>query len=42
VDLGRVRMIGASTARSPNEGVTSGSLSVQDCGTALRFACAEA
>ena len=27
VDLGRVRMIAASTATSPNEGVTSGSLS---------------
>src|SRR5438445_4100518 len=42
VDLSRVRMLAASTARSPNEGVTSGSLSVQDCGTALRYACAEA
>jgi CO/xanthine dehydrogenase Mo-binding subunit len=38
----RVRMIRASTAESPNEGVTSGSLSTQDSGTALRYACAEA
>ena len=30
------------TAASPNEGVTSGSLSVQDCGLALRYVCAEA
>ena len=42
VPLECVRMIPASTAESPKEGVTSGSLSVQDSGTALRFACAEA
>lgn len=41
VDLGRVRLVPASTARSPNEGVTSGSLSVQDCGMAVRTVCAE-
>jgi len=41
VDLGRVQMIRASTAGSPNEGVTSGSLSVQQSGRAIRFACAE-
>jgi nicotinate dehydrogenase subunit B len=41
VDIGRVRMIPASTAASPNEGVTSGSLSVQQSGRALRHACAE-
>jgi CO/xanthine dehydrogenase Mo-binding subunit len=41
VDLGRVRMVRASTAGSPNEGVTSGSLSVQQSGRAIRFACAE-
>jgi CO/xanthine dehydrogenase Mo-binding subunit len=41
VDIGRVRMIPASTAASPNEGVTSGSLSVQHSGRALRHACAE-
>jgi CO/xanthine dehydrogenase Mo-binding subunit len=38
----RVRMIPASTAASPDEAVTSGSLSVQESGTALRYACAEA
>jgi CO/xanthine dehydrogenase Mo-binding subunit len=42
VSIGRVRMVPASTAASPDEAVTSGSLSVQDSGTALRHACAEA
>src|ERR1700726_2146295 len=41
VDIGRIRMIRASTAASPNEGVTSGSLSVQQSGRAVRHACAE-
>jgi nicotinate dehydrogenase subunit B len=41
IDIGRVQMIRASTAASPNEGVTSGSLSVQQSGRALRHACAE-
>jgi CO/xanthine dehydrogenase Mo-binding subunit len=41
VDLSRVRLVPATTAGSPNEGVTSGSLSVQDCGLAVRFVCAE-
>src|SRR6058998_4312430 len=41
VDIGRVQMVRASTAASPNEGVTSGSLSVQQSGRALRHACAE-
>ncbi|MBR0826221.1 xanthine dehydrogenase family protein molybdopterin-binding subunit [Bradyrhizobium manausense] len=41
VDIGRVEMIRASTAASPNEGVTSGSLSIQQSGRALRQACAE-
>src|SRR5436190_10960677 len=41
VDLSRVQMIRASTASSPNEGVTSGSLSIQQSGRALRHACAE-
>jgi CO/xanthine dehydrogenase Mo-binding subunit len=41
VDISRVRMVRASTAASPNEGVTSGSLSVQQSGRALRYACAE-
>jgi CO/xanthine dehydrogenase Mo-binding subunit len=42
IDLSRVRMIRASTATSPNEGVTSGSLSIQQSGRAMRHACAEA
>ena len=42
VELARLRVVPASTARSPNEGVTSGSLSVQDCGLALRYVSAEA
>src|SRR5438045_2225441 len=41
VDIGRVQMVRASTAASPNEGVTSGSLSVQHSGRAIRQACAE-
>jgi nicotinate dehydrogenase subunit B len=41
VDIGRVRMVRASTVGSPNEGVTSGSLSVQQSGRAIRHACAE-
>jgi nicotinate dehydrogenase subunit B len=41
LDLGRVRMVRATTAGSPNEGVTSGSLSVQQSGRAVRHACAE-
>jgi nicotinate dehydrogenase subunit B len=40
--IDQVRMIAASTATSPNEAVTSGSLSVQESGAALRQACAEA
>jgi CO/xanthine dehydrogenase Mo-binding subunit len=39
---GRVRVAAASTPGSPNEGVTSGSLSVQESGIAIRHACAEA
>lgn len=41
VEIGRIEMIRASTAASPNEGVTSGSLSIQQSGRALRHACAE-
>jgi nicotinate dehydrogenase subunit B len=41
VDITRVQMVRASTAGSPNEGVTSGSLSVQQSGRAIRQACAE-
>ena len=42
VSLEQVRMVPASTAISPDEAITSGSLSVQESGTALRHACAEA
>jgi CO/xanthine dehydrogenase Mo-binding subunit len=38
----RIRMVAADTSRSPDEGVTSGSLSIQDSGAALRRACAHA
>jgi CO/xanthine dehydrogenase Mo-binding subunit len=41
VDIGRVQMVRTSTAASPNEGVTSGSLSIQQSGRAIRQACAE-
>jgi nicotinate dehydrogenase subunit B len=41
VDIGRVRMVRATTAGSPNEGVTSGSLSVQQSGRAVRHVGAE-
>ena len=41
VDIARLQMVRASTAASPNEGVTSGSLSVQQSGRALRHVCAE-
>ena len=37
----RIRMIRASTAFSPDEGVTSGSQSIQESGTAIRWVCAE-
>jgi nicotinate dehydrogenase subunit B len=42
VDLRRLEVISGNTALTPNEGVTAGSLSIQDSGTALRYACAEA
>lgn len=38
----RIQMVSADTSRSPDEGMTAGSLSVENSGTALRFACAEA
>jgi nicotinate dehydrogenase subunit B len=41
IDLGRIQMVRATTAGSPNEGVTSGSLSVQQSGRAVRHVCAE-
>ncbi|OGB03067.1 MAG: oxidoreductase [Burkholderiales bacterium RIFCSPHIGHO2_12_FULL_61_11] len=42
VALSRIRLVPASTATGPNEGLTAGSLSVQDSGSALRQVCAEA
>ena len=42
VAVARIAMLRTSTAGSPNEGFTSGSLSVQDSGSALRQVCAEA
>jgi CO/xanthine dehydrogenase Mo-binding subunit len=41
VPLDKLRILPASTAYSPDEGVTSGSLSIQDGGKGLRKACAE-
>src|SRR5437899_9777559 len=41
VPLEKIRLLPASTAYSPDEGVTSGSLSIQDGGKGLRKACAE-
>ena len=38
----RIRVVAADTDASPDEGVTSGSLSIQDSGAALRRACAQA
>jgi nicotinate dehydrogenase subunit B len=42
VALAQVRVAPVSTTTSPNEGVTAGSLSVEDSGSALRQACAQA
>ena len=42
VSLARVRVAPVSTSTSPDEGITSGSRSVQDSGSALRQACAQA
>ena len=39
--LSAIRVVSASTAHGPDEGMTSGSLSVQDSGGALRHVCAE-
>ncbi len=41
IDLARVNLVPATTAGSPNEGVTSGSLSIQQSGRAIRAVCAE-
>jgi len=42
IDPARIRLKAPNTAESPNEGVTSGSLSIQDSGSAIRHASAEA
>lgn len=42
VALARIRLAPANTEASPDEAVTSGSLSVQESGMALRHACADA
>lgn len=41
IDVSRIRLKPASTAFSPDEGITSGSRSIQDSGLALRHAAAE-
>lgn len=41
VAAGAMRMVTADTARTPNEGYTAGSHSMQDSGTALRHAAAQ-
>src|SRR5260370_3553867 len=40
VELHKIKILPASTAYCPDEGVTSGSLSIQDGGKGLRKACA--
>ncbi len=42
VNLTRVNIVTAVTALSPNEGVTSGSRSIEESGVAFRYAAAEA
>lgn len=42
VDVGRVSIVGGDTRRTPNEGFTSGSLSVVQGGVALRLAASAA
>src|SRR5258705_9261585 len=42
IGIARVRMIPVDTSRSPNEGVTAGSNSIEAGGAALRSAAAEA
>ncbi len=42
VGVARVALLPATTGVSPNEAVTSGSMSVQECGMALRHAAADA
>jgi nicotinate dehydrogenase subunit B len=42
VGYGRIHMVTADTSRTPDEGFTAGSQSIEHSGTAIRFACAEA
>lgn len=42
VDIDKVKLITADTGRTPNEGYTAGSQSMQDSATALRHAAAQA
>ena len=42
VDYSRIEPVTGDTSRTPDEGVTAGSLSIEQSGTAVRFACAEA
>ena len=42
VEYKRIEVITGDTSRTPDEGVTAGSLSVEQSGTAIRFAAAEA
>lgn len=42
VALSRITMLPASTGTSPDEGVTSGSRSIMDSGSALRWVCSQA
>ncbi len=42
VGLHRIRMVQVTTAASPNEGTTSSSLSVEQSGSAVRYAAAQA
>jgi len=40
VDYRRIDMVTADTSRTPDEGITAGSQSIEQSGTAIRFACA--
>lgn len=42
IALTRVRMVSGDTAQTPDEGQTSGSRSIDEGGSAMRYACAEA
>jgi nicotinate dehydrogenase subunit B len=42
VSLERIRLVTADTGRSPDEGITAGSMSLQTTGNAIRYAAAEA